>query len=290
MLIDLHIHSKASDGKFSVEEIVAEAKKRGINFMAITDHDDISFQIQAVIEAEKAGIRYITGVELNVTFSYSKYRDEKPFSLDFLGYQFDPSNAALQEKLVLMAKYRVERAEKIFANLNKEFNKQNISGLTAEDMRRIEENVEGSLGRPHIADYLVKKGIVASRQEAFDRYLMKCDAPKYPLQLEEASELIHAAGGKLVLAHPNDSYGTSLLPITPVLSGQTQIIKDAMLNFIDGVECFHPSHSMESTRHYVAFAKENALMMTGGSDCHQKPVIMGCIAVPDWVAAQFEKS
>ena len=90
-----------------------------------------------------------------------------------------------------------------------------------------------------------------------------------------------------MLAHPNDSYGTSLLPITKVLSEQTQIIKETMLSYIDGVECFHPSHSAESTSQYVAFAKEHSLMMTGGSDCHQKPVIMGSVAVPDWVADQF---
>ena len=89
-----------------------------------------------------------------------------------------------------MAKYREERAEKILDNLNAEFQKENISPLTKDDLRQIEESVDGTLGRPHIADYLVKKGIVASRQEAFDKYLVKCDVPKYPLYLEEASKLI----------------------------------------------------------------------------------------------------
>ena len=72
------------------------------------------------------------------------------------------------------------------------------------------------LGRPHIADYLVKKGIVKTRQEAFDKYLVKCDVPKFPLYLEEASKLIRDAGGKLVLAHPNDPHGTSLASLTKV--------------------------------------------------------------------------
>ena len=74
----------------------------------------------------------------------------------------------------------------------------------------MKKSVDGTLGRPHIADYLVKKGIVASRQEAFDKYLVKCDVPKYPLYLEEASKLIRSAGGKLVIAHPDDPHGTSL--------------------------------------------------------------------------------
>ena len=130
--------------------------------------------------AKKAGIRYVTGVELNVTFSHPKYHEGKAVSLDFLGYQFDPDNKALKSKLETMAKYREERAAKILDNLNAEFKKENIAALTKDDLRQIEESVDGVLGRPHIADYLVKKGIVKTRQEAFDKYLVKCDVPKYP--------------------------------------------------------------------------------------------------------------
>jgi predicted metal-dependent phosphoesterase TrpH len=286
--IDLHIHSTASDGKFTVPEIFREAKARGITFLAISDHDSIRAQTESAAEARKTGIRYITGVELNVTFSNPKYKEGKPFALDFLGYQFDPENEALKSKLALMAKYREERAAKILDNLNAEFREENIALLTQEDLHRIEETVEGSLGRPHIADYLVKKGIVASRLEAFNKYLVKCDVPKYPLHLEEASKLVRDAGGKIVLAHPNDACGTSLRPITKVPSEQTQIIQETMLPYIDGVECWHLSHTPETTSHYVAFAKEHGLFMTGGSDCHQKPVIMGIVDVPNWVKDQFK--
>lgn len=289
MTIDLHIHSNASDGKLTTEELITEAKNRKIGFMSITDHDNISCQSVAIVAAKKAGIEYITGVELNVTFSNPKYKEGKPFSLDFLGYQFDHQNKALQDKLLLMTKYREERAAKILTNLNTEFHKENIPELTAEDLRKIQENVEGSLGRPHIADYLVKKGIVKDRLEAFNKYLVKCDVPKYPLPLEEASKLVHDAGGKLVLAHPTDQCGISLLPITTVLSEQTQIIQETMLTCIDGIECWHLSHTPESTNHYVAFAKKHNLLMTGGSDCHQKPIIMGSVDVPSWVAGQFKK-
>jgi len=90
-----------------------------------------------------------------------------------------------------------------------------------------------------------------------------------------------------VLAHPNDACGVSLLPITKDYKEQTRIIEETMLSCIDGVECWHLSHTPESTEHYVAFAKEHGLMMTGGSDCHQKPIIMGTVAVPDWVPSQF---
>jgi predicted metal-dependent phosphoesterase TrpH len=286
--IDLHIHSSVSDGKFSVPEIIGEAKTRNIEFMAISDHDNINCQTQAIAEAEKAGIRYITGVELNVTFSNPKYLNGKAISLDFLGYNFDSTNISLVNKLETMAQYRMERAAKILDNLNAEFKKESIPPLTRDDFRQIEESVDGTLGRPHIADYLVKKGIVKTRQEAFDKYLVKCDVPKYPLHLAEASKLVREAGGKLVLAHPNDPHGTSLMNLTKSLPEQTAIIQESMLPLIDGVECWHSRNTPETTAHYTAFAKERGLLMTGGSDCHQKPVIMGTVAIPDWVADQFK--
>ena len=287
MTIDLHIHSSASDGKLTVQEIFKEAKNRNITFLAITDHDSISCQTQAISTAKAEGIRYVTGVELNVTFTHPKYREGKPVSLDFLGYQFDPADKAFGSKLKTMAKYREERAAKILDNLNREFKKENIQPLTNDDFRRIEESVDGVLGRPHIADYLVKKNIVKTRQEAFDKYLVKCDVPKYPLHLEEASKLIRGASGKLVLAHPNDPHGTSLVALSKSLPEQTDIIREKMLPHIDGVECWHSRNTAETTSHYVAFAKEHGLMMTGGSDCHQKPIVMGTVQVPDWVADQF---
>jgi predicted metal-dependent phosphoesterase TrpH len=256
--------------------------------MAVTDHDCIVSQSQASKLAEKEDVRYITGVELNVTFSHPKYHEGKAVALDFLGYQFDATNTALENKLETMAKYREERAAKILENLNDEFKKENIAAFTSQDFRQIEESVDGVLGRPHIADYLVKKGIVKTRQEAFDKYLVKCDVPKYPLYLEEASELIREAGGKLVLAHPNDPHGTSLAALTKSLFEQTEIVKEKMFPYIEGVECWHSRNTLETTSHYIAFAKENGLMMTGGSDCHQKPILMGTVNIPELVANQFK--
>ena len=229
----------------------------------------------------------MTGVELNVTFTPPKFHEGKPVSLDFLGYQYDAGNKALEAKLETMAKYREERALKILYNLNEEFREEGIDVLTKRDLRQIEESVDGVLGRPHIADYLVKKNIVKNRQEAFDKYLVKCDVPKYPLYLEEASNLVRGAGGKLVLAHPNDPHGTSLAALTKSLAEQTDIIQEKMFPYIDGVECWHSRNTAETTNHYVPFAKEHQLIMTGGSDCHQKPIIMGTVQIPGWVANQF---
>jgi hypothetical protein len=288
MIIDLHIHSKScSDGNLTVEELVKEAKIRNIGLISVTDHDSIGCQEKAMALAKKNGIRYISGVELNVTFSHPRYNEGKSVSLDFLGYQYDINNKELKNKLHEMAGYREERATKILNNINVEFEKEGIKKLTKNDLREIQASVDGVLGRPHIADYLVRKGIVRTRQEAFDKYLVKCDVPKYPLYIEEASRLVRNAGGIIVLAHPNDPHGTSLVTLTNSLPEQTEIIEESMLKYIDGVECWHSRNDVQTTNYYIKFAKKHGLIMTGGSDCHQKPIIMGTVEIPEYVAEQF---
>jgi predicted metal-dependent phosphoesterase TrpH len=287
MITDLHIHSTCSDGKFTIEEILSEAKARKIGFLSITDHDSIGFQCEAARLAKTAKIRYVSGVELNVTFSHPQYREGKAISLDFLGYKFDSNNQDLKSKLENVARYRDERAAKILENLNSEFAKEGLETLTKSDFREIEASADGVLGRPHIADYLVKKKIVKNRQEAFDKYLVKCDVPKYPLYLKEASKLIRDAGGRIILAHPNDPNGTSLAALTKSLDEQTSIVQDSMLDYIDGIECWHSRNDSQTTKHYVKFTKALGLILTGGSDCHQKPILMGTVTIPGSVANQF---
>jgi len=288
MIIDLHIHSKScSDGNLTVEEIVKEAKIRNIGLMSITDHDSIGCQEKAMALAGKNGIRYVSGVELNVTFSHPRYNEGKSISLDLLGYQFDVRNKELKDKLQEIAEYREERAAKILDNVNAEFEKEGIEKLTQKDFREIQRSVDGVLGRPHIADYLVRKGIVRTKQEAFDKYLVKCDVPKYPLYITEASRLVRNAGGIIVLAHPNDPHGTSLVTLTKSLPEQTKIIEESFLGYINGVECWHSRNDALTTNHYVEFAKKHGLIMTGGSDCHQKPILMGTVKIPEYVAEQI---
>ncbi|MDH5783327.1 MAG: PHP domain-containing protein [Candidatus Bathyarchaeota archaeon] len=288
MIIDLHIHSKScSDGNLTVEEILKEAKIRNIGLISITDHDSIGCQEKAMALARKNGISYISGVELNVTFSHPRYHKGKSISLDFLGYQFDIKNKVLNNKLQQIGKYREERAAMILEKVNAEFEKEGIEKLTKNDLREIQDSVDGVHGRPHIANYLVRKGVVRTRQEAFDKYLVKCDVPKYPLYLEEASRLVRNAGGIIVLAHPNDPHGTSLVKLTKSLHKQTEIIEESILRYIDGIECWHPRNDALTTNHYIKFAKKHGLIMTGGSDCHQKPILMGTVKVPEYAADQF---
>ncbi len=285
MKIDMHIHtSTASDGNLSVDEVLEEARKRNIGLTSITDHDSAAAQERAIALAGKHGISYITGIELNVTFPHNG----RDFSLDFLGYQYDIENQPLKDKLQVMREHRERRARQILDKLNEEFARQNIPRFTEEDLKNIEASADGALGRPHIANYLEAKGIVRSKQEAFDKYLVRLNVPKYPLSLAEASELIRGAGGILVQAHPNDPNGTSLVSITRDLKQQTEIIRQNMLNYIDGIECWHSRHDAKTVRHYVRFARRHSLIMTGGSDCHQKPILMGTVDMPDWVANQFQ--
>jgi hypothetical protein len=288
MKIDLHIHTKTgSDGNLSVQEVFQEAKNRKIDLLSITDHDSIDCQERAIALAREYGISYITGVELNVTFQYPKDEAMKSISLDFLGYGYDIANQELKNKLQLIRKHRERRARQILEKLNVEFDKEGIERFTEKDMKNIQDSVDGAFGRPHIANYLIKKGMVKDKQEAFDKYLVKCDVPKYPLSLAEASRLIRNASGILVFAHPSDPNGTSLVSITPDLDEQTNIIEKYMLEYIDGVECWHSRNDAKTTAHYIEFARKHSLVMTGGSDCHQKPLLLGTLDIPDCVAEQF---
>lgn len=288
MRIDLHIHSRVSDGKMTVEEIFQEAHRRKINLLSITDHDSLDSQETALRLAKQYKIHYLCGIELNVAYSSKNYTKGKTISLDFLGYHYDVHFRPLVEKLRELRKYREKRAEIILHNLNLELIKEKIEPLTANDLRQIQEMVDGSFGRPHIADYLIKRGIVDNKQEAFDKYLVKCNVPKMPLSLTEASSLIREAGGILVFAHPAHPRGTSLTSITHSIENQQQIIRADILPFIDGIECWHSSYDEETTKSYLRFAEDQGLRVTGGSDCHQQPIMMGTVDVPDFVAEQFE--
>ena len=291
MKIDLQVHTKTgSDGNLPVEEVLKEAKRRNIELLSVTDHDSLVAQAKAIELSRHYKIPYITGVELNVAFEYHPVGDKsKSVSLDFLGYQYDIDNQELKNKLQLMREHREARARNILEKLNAEFDKQGIARFTEKDLENIQATVDGAFGRPHIANYLVKQGIVRNKQEAFDKYLVKCDAPKYPLTLAEASRLIRNAGGRLVFAHPNDPDGTSLVTITRDLEQQTRVIEKYMLEYLDGLECWHPRHDKKTISHFLEFAKKRKLIATGGSDCHQNPIIMGTLNLPDWVAKQFDR-
>ncbi|MFC1494608.1 PHP domain-containing protein [Thermodesulfobacteriota bacterium] len=290
MKIDLHIHSSCSDGQMTVDEIFKEASERNIEIISIADHDSIDCQENAGFIAPDYSIKYIYGLELSIIFSHPDYINSKPISLDFLAYDYDIKNKALIGRLEKLRMYRKKRAEQILDKINEELVIEGKDEFTSSDLESIESSVDGAFGRPHIADYMVKKGVVASRQEAFDRYLVKCNVPKMPLSLAEASDLVKGAGGKLFLAHPNHPRGTSLIKLTTDLKEQKEIISKTILPYIDGIECWHAAHDSETVKAYEQYSKKYNLLMAGGSDCHQQPVIMGSVDVPAFVAKQFKFS
>ncbi|MBE0480399.1 MAG: PHP domain-containing protein [Dehalococcoidia bacterium] len=291
MKIDLHVHTKTgSDGLLSADEVFAEAIARNIGLLSITDHDSVDAQERAKSLAAQGRLSYVTGIELSIAYEHKTPDGRtKSISLDFLGYDYNIHDEALRDKLRLIREQRETRARKILANLNTEFDTKGIERFTELDLKKIQDTVDGAFARPHIANYLIAKGIVKDTREAFDMYLVKCDVPKYPLSIAEASKLVRGAGGLLALAHPNDPQGTSLVSITRDLDEQVQIISDNMLDFIDGIECWHSRHDSATTEHYLKFARSRNLTVTGGSDCHQKPILMGTLDIPDWVAHQFNR-
>ncbi|MBN1104040.1 MAG: PHP domain-containing protein [Deltaproteobacteria bacterium] len=288
MKIDLHIHSIFSDGRMGVEDIFHTAKERNVDLLSITDHDSLDSQQSAGDMAARYGMLYLSGIELNVTYSHPRYQQGKTVSLDFLGYGYDIRHGPLAEKLTALRDYREKRARIILDRVNEELAREGLPRLTPEDMREIQNSVDGTFGRPHIADYLVRKGLAGTRQDAFDRYLVKCNVPKMPLSLAEASSLIRDAGGKVIFAHPGNPRGTSLVALTSSVKEQQEIIRETMLPHIDGVECWHSSHDAETSTSYLSFTRELGLMATGGSDCHQQPLLLGTVRVPEWVADQFD--
>lgn len=289
MIVDLHVHSKdCSDGRLSLNEIFRIAHERKVDFLSITDHDSVDCQTRAISLARDYGIHYITGVELNIRFSTPRYSEGKAVSLDLLGYGYNPKDKAIRAKTTQLRRHREKRARLILERVNAELVSEGTAPLGDEDMAAIEESVDGAFGRPHIARYLVKKGLVKDVREAFDRYLVRCDIPKLPLSLEEASNLIRRAGGKAVLAHGNDPHGTSLASLTSKISQQLHIIESDMLEYLDGLECWHSRHDSATIEAYESFARTHGLIVTGGSDCHQNPVKIGTVAVPEYVVEQLE--
>ena len=187
----------------------------------------------------------------------------------------------------MLREYRGTRAQQILEKLNIEFEKGNIVRFSEEDIRKIEASVDGAFGRSHITNYLIEKRIIKDKQEAFGKYLVKCDVPKYPLPLAEASRLVSNAGGILALARPYDPHSTSLVSMSNDLDEQMNVIEEYMLEYIDGFDCWHSRNEAETAAGYTYFARKHDPMMTGGSDCHQKPTLLGTLDLPDYVAEQF---
>jgi predicted metal-dependent phosphoesterase TrpH len=251
MYIDLHIHTTASDGSLTPSQVVRYAKEKDLKAIAITDHDTIEGNEEAIIEGRREGIEVIPGVEISVDYS--------PGSMHMLGYFITTEDTTLKEKLTILQESRADRNPKIVEKLNK-------LGLALTYDEVVQISGGGQIGRPHIAQALLKKGYIKSIQEAFDRYLGKGSPAyidKFRLGAEEAITTITDAGGIPVLAHPFTLHCKS--------SDELEVLVKKLVNQgLQGLEVYYSEHNKRQISHYHLLAKRYNLVITGGSDFHGK--------------------
>jgi predicted metal-dependent phosphoesterase TrpH len=247
--IDLHTHTSYSDGTDTPAELINKALAAGISIIGLTDHDSISGWQEAT-NALRVGISLVPGAEISCQTSDG-------ISVHILGLLFDSNNSELMDTLEKTRENRHGRMEKIIARINE-------AGIDITMNDVLEQLSNGAtLGRPHLADALVKKGIVASRDEAFTQMLhnnSKYYVSHYSPTPEAAIKLIKAAGGVSVIAHPMASHRGR------TISQETfgSIIEAGL----DGIEVDHRDHSPDEKLQLIQLASESNLVMTGASDYH----------------------
>ncbi|MCK5068940.1 MAG: PHP domain-containing protein, partial [Desulfocapsa sp.] len=237
-----------SDGTKSPTELVELASRSGVSALAITDHDTMAGVEEALGASAKYDVEVVPGLEVSVV--------HKKKALHILGYYMDPANAELAAALAMLQEARDGRNEKIIEKLR-------ALGIdaTVEELKKI--SGYGQTGRPHIAKLLMKHGKVRSVHQAFDEYLKKdgkAYVARFAYSAEEAINLIVAAGGIAVLAHPIqvDKTLTSLSTLLPVLKSYG----------LAGIETYYPTQKKKMRKRIRKFAEENDLLLTGGSDYH----------------------
>ncbi len=247
--VDLHLHTTASDGVLTPSEIVRYAKAKGLQAIAITDHDTIEGCEEGLSEGEKIGFEVIPGIEISAEHS--------PGSMHILGFLLDIRHSLLNERLEYLQKARAERNPKIAEKLNR-------LGVDITFEEVLKASGGGQVGRPHFANVLLEKKYVRSFQEAFDRFLKK-GAPayvdKFRFTSKEALHFINEAKGVAVLAHPN----------TLGVNGYSELEK-LILKLVGeglkGIEVYYPEHSPAEAGQFKTLADRYGLLSTGGTDYH----------------------
>ncbi|MNO26174.1 hypothetical protein D3C76_160230 [compost metagenome] len=246
---DLHTHTQASDGMNQPAENVRLAKEKGLTGLAITDHDTVAGIAEALLAGKELGLDVVPGIEI------SSRVGEK--DIHVLGYFVDPEDNRFKERLARLRLVREERNALIIAKLQQLGLSITLEEVKAGLSRPLRP--DESLGRPHIADTLVRKGYVSDMRDAFDRYLAE-GKPGYAslprIAPEEAIVWIREAGGVPVLAHPG-LYSDDDLVRSIVERGKPA-----------GIEVYHSDHGPEEELRYAAMAEKYGLIVTGGSDYH----------------------
>lgn len=251
-MIDLHVHTTASDGQYSPTQILVKAAEKKINTIAITDHDTIDGLEEGKLAAEKLGITFIPGVELNINFPRGEFH--------LLGLGFTHISSSLIEILDSLVKNREERNIKIIEKMNKDG-----IDISYDELKNQYPNT--IIGRPHFAAILESKSIVKNRQQAFDKFLAQ-GRPYYQQRvgcnLDEAIVAIKDSGGVPVLAHPMSLYLS--------WGKMHEIFADFYERGIGGLEAFHPGARMTECLRLEELARKIGFFITAGSDFHGEKI------------------
>jgi predicted metal-dependent phosphoesterase TrpH len=266
--MDLHVHSTASDGRFSPEELVSMAANAGVEIIAITDHDSVEGSAPALKAArEFPSLKVIPGVEVSTDVPHGE--------VHVLGYFLDCSDPGLKKALEELRDSRRVRAQRMLVKLDG-------LGIKVEWERVQEIAGTGSIGRPHIAQAMLEQGYVFSIKEAFVKYIGR-DGPAYVEREKitpiKAVELIVKAKGLPVLAHPAD------------IDGLEELIPELQKVGLVGLEAYYNNYSRKLMSHLASLAHKYGLIATGGSDYHGLGDIgetpLGGVKIPSECAKQL---
>jgi 3',5'-nucleoside bisphosphate phosphatase len=250
MRIDLHTHSSVSDGTDTPSELVGKARAARLDVVGLTDHDTFDGLDEAVAEGERLGIQVVRGMELSCS--------RRGSSVHVLAYGADPASPGLAGEMARVRDGRLSRLAGVLAKLAE----LGVPVSEAEVMAQVGESP--SVGRPHIADALIKAGHVRDRQEAFDRFLADggpAHVHRYTIEVDRGIDLVHEAGGLAVIAHPWGRGREHVLPPS-VLEA---LARD---HGLDGLEVDHQDHDLDTRRQLHTLADSLGLLVTGSSDYH----------------------
>jgi predicted metal-dependent phosphoesterase TrpH len=273
MRVDLHMHTTASDGQYAPAELVSLAARRGLDVIAITDHDTTD----GVAEAQRAAATGLPLVIPGIELSAEDMVDDRLSDVHILGYYIDTQNPDFQRQLQQFRTDRFTRGERIVQRLSE-------LGMPLRWARVLEIAESGAIGRPHIAKAMVEAGYVNSVSEAFERFIYN-GGPAYVarkrMSPEEAIALIHSAGGVAVMAHPG------------LVRNYESLLRERLIPAgLDGVEVVHPKNPEVVRLNLRGLAQHYNLIMTGGSDFHAPEedgsLLLGTLTPPEGCVAALK--
>jgi predicted metal-dependent phosphoesterase TrpH len=250
MRIDLHTHSTASDGTLSPAELMGAAAAAGLDVVAITDHDTTGGWERAKAALPK-GLTLVPGAELSCRW----YTPNGSIALHMLAYLFDPADPALSAELAGVREHRERRAQRIVDLLR-------ADGIDVTWEEILRHAGGGTVGRPHLAQALIRRGLAATVSEAFAPHLLgeRYRLPKHDIDVFAALRLVRDAGGVTVFAHPK---ATKRGPVVP-----DELIAEMAGAGLFGLEADHEDHTPQERAHVRALAADLGLVVTGSSDFH----------------------